>query len=170
MARYCIEEILSQETMDISDSQMKNKTQLFRFMASMFWEAGKIYDQECFLTSLFEREDTGSTYMGNGLVVPHGKSETVRTPSIALCRFRPFVYNEDQEDEIAEIALMLAIPSSTDHDVYLGMLADITRLFLDDEFLEFLKKETDKTKVLEEFSKRYQKTSKNTKERMEKSC
>ena len=123
-------------------------------MAGMFYDAGCIKNEIAFIEALYKREKSGSTYMGNGLAVPHGKSDTVVKPSIAFIRFKPFIYDKEDNEE-AEIALMLAIPSSTEQKEYIGMLANITRLFLDEEFLVKLKTEKDKNIILNEFKDRY---------------
>ena len=149
-----INNILSLKTIDVSDLQIENKDNLFNIMAKMFYDADCIRDEKTFIESLYKREKSGSTYMGNGLAVPHGKSETVVKPSIAFIRFKPFIYDKEENEE-AEIALMLAIPSSTEQKEYIGMLANITRLFLDEEFLVKLKTEKDKNIILNEFKDRY---------------
>ncbi|MCR2032937.1 PTS sugar transporter subunit IIA [Anaerofustis stercorihominis] len=149
-----INNILSLETIDVRDLQIENKDNLFKTMAGMFYDAGCIKNEIAFIEALYKREKSGSTYMGNGLAVPHGKSDTVVKPSIAFIRFKPFIYDKEDNEE-AEIALMLAIPSSTEQKEYIGMLANITRLFLDEEFLVKLKTEKDKNIILNEFKDRY---------------
>ena len=149
-----INEILCLETIDISDKEISNKDNLFNTMSDMFLKAEKIKDKTSFIEALYEREKTGSTYIGNGLAIPHGKSETVQRASIAFCRFKPFLYDNNKE-EMAQIALMLAIPKSTEQKEYISMLANITRLFLDEDFLEKLKTEKDKNIIMQEFEKRY---------------
>ena len=149
-----INNILSLKTIDVSNLQIENKDNLFKTMAKMFYDANCIRNEKAFIEALYKREKSGSTYMGNGLAIPHGKSDTVIKPSIAFLRFKPFIYDKD-EIEKAEIALMLAIPASTEQKEYIGMLANITRLFLDEEFLEKLKTEKDKKIILNEFKDRY---------------
>jgi len=149
-----INNILCLDTIDINDSDIKDKDDLFRLMTKMLHNANCIKDEESFIEALYKREESGSTYMGNGLAVPHGKSDTVIKPSIAFARFKPFIYDKSENEE-TNIALMLAIPDSTEQKEYIGMLASITRLFLDEEFLEKLKTENDKEIIFKEFENRY---------------
>ena len=150
-----ITDILSLETIDINDIHIKDKDHLFKTMAKMLYKCNCIKNEEAFIEALYKREQSGSTYMGNGLAIPHGKSETVVKPSIAFLRFKPFIYDK-KENEEAKIALMLAIPASTEQSEYISMLANITRLFLDEEFLENLKTEKNKNIIMNEFKDRYQ--------------
>ena len=150
-----INEILCTDTIDVSDVEILNKDNLFKKMADMFQKANCVKDSKEFVKALSEREKSGSTYMGNGLAVPHGKSATVIKPSIAFCRFKPFVYDKD-DGEDAQIALMLAIPESTEQKDYISMLANITRLFLDEDFLNTLKTEKNKNIIMDEFKIRYE--------------
>ena len=57
----------------------------------MLKQSGCLNDEEAFIAALYEREEIGSTYMGEGIVIPHGKSETVNHAATAICRCSPLL-------------------------------------------------------------------------------
>ena len=45
-----------------------------------------ILDKEAYKKALYAREEEGSTYVDNGITVPHAKSDVVTRPSLAALR------------------------------------------------------------------------------------
>ena len=53
-----------------------------------------ILDKEAYKKALYAREEEGSTYVDNGITVPHAKSDVVTRPSLAALRLSsPVQYN-----------------------------------------------------------------------------
>lgn len=136
---YQISEVILPETVDLETVKFQSKDDLFRHMVSLFRQAGKIESEEKFVQSLYEREDMGSTYMGNHIAIPHGKSSTVVSPGIAFCRCEEGVrYESGDESGIAKLIFMLAIPESTAADEYIRVLSTLARLLMYEDFIEAL--------------------------------
>ena len=121
MNNNSLSDVLKIETIDVSDRKITKKDELFDFMTELLKKSGRITSKEKFISALYERERTGSTYMGNGIAVPHGKSSCVISPTAAFCRCSPFVY-DDNDDEVVDISLMLAIPEYTEQKEYIKIL------------------------------------------------
>lgn len=129
---------LKPELIDISDSEFKDKEDLFEHMSEMFYKSGCIEDIDEFKKALYEREDTGSTYMGDYLAVPHGKSSTVKNAAVAICRSKPFMYNSNNFSGEVKLSVMLAIPEESSSNEYIKMLSTVTRLLMDQVFVDVL--------------------------------
>lgn len=57
-----------------------------------------ILDKEAYKKALYAREEEGSTYVDNGITVPHAKSDVVTRPSLAALRLSsPVQYNPDDD-------------------------------------------------------------------------
>jgi len=139
-----ISESLTEALVDCRRNTFLDKDELFSHMAQMLLQAGRITDKDAFLNSLYEREDTGSTYMGNGIALPHGKSDAVKEPTIAFCRCQtPFEYESDGEKGEVDLIFMLAIPKDTEAKEYLRVLANLSRLLVHDEFVASLRNAAD---------------------------
>ncbi len=137
MFDFHISEVLLPNIVDLNDGSFNDKDDLFHHMVSLLFKAGKVKSEEEFLKSLYEREDMGSTYMGNYIAIPHGKSETVTSPTIAFCRCSNGVlYESNGEVGTAKIIFMLAIPKSVSSNDYIRILSTLSRLLIYDEFVE----------------------------------
>ena len=133
---YKISEVILPGAVDFNPGSFKNKDDLFNHMVSLLYQAGRIKSEEKFLQSLYEREDIGSTYMGNFIAIPHGKSDTVISPSIAFCRCSEGVfYESNNEAGTVKLIFMLAIPKDTAADDYIRVLSTLARLLMYDEFV-----------------------------------
>lgn len=144
-----LSDVLSSKTMDLSERCFKNKIELFNFMAGMLKDAGSIDSKEDFLVALERREDTGSTYMGNFLAIPHGKSKCVIRTSAAFCRCTPLEYESGGEKGVVNLVMMLAVAEHTNDEQYLEMLSNVAKLLLNKRFLRALSLSYDCQKILD---------------------
>ena len=138
-----VKDVLLPQAIDLSEPIIADKDALFTHMAGLLYGAGRIDDMSRFIQSLYQREDTGSTYMGESLAVPHGKSDSVLFPAVALCRCAPFTYVSCEDEETVRYIAMLAIPEQTADDAYVAILANISRLLINEAFFEAFQNETD---------------------------
>ena len=84
-------DVLSKGTIDLTLPSFNSNDELFLHLTSMLKQSGYLNDEEAFIAALYEREEIGSTYMGEGVVIPHGKSETVNHAATAICRCSPLL-------------------------------------------------------------------------------
>ena len=68
-----------------------------------------------------ERENKGSTAVGEGIAIPHAKSEAVKAPSLAAMTVLEGVDYESLDDEPSNLLFMIAAPN--DGDVHLEVLS-----------------------------------------------
>ena len=69
-----------------------------------------ILDKEAYKKALYAREEEGSTYVDNGITVPHAKSDVVTRPSLAALRLSsPVQYNPD-DDGKTDLLFAIAAP------------------------------------------------------------
>ena len=149
MVNFKISNVILPETVDLRTENLNCKDELFRYMASLFKKAGKIKSEKEYLESLYEREDLGSTYMGNNIAIPHGKSDAVISPTIAFCRSTEgILYKSNDELGTAKLIFMLAIPKDTAPNDYIKVLSTLARLMMHEEFMESLYKAKDYDDVI----------------------
>jgi nitrogen PTS system EIIA component len=77
---------------------------------------------------LTERERLGSTAIGEGLAIPHGKLDTVGTLVAAFARSRKGVNYESEDGQPTYFFFVLLAPPSSTGD-HLKALARISRIF-----------------------------------------
>lgn len=143
-----IGDVLRRETIDISGRSFDGKGELFPHVAALLCAAGVVDDSDAFVRALFEREETGPTYMGDGIAVPHGKSSCVRIPGAAIIRCRCRNYEAEEESAEVDLCVALAIPENTESDEYIRTLADLSRLLLNDRFHAVLMNSKDVSEIV----------------------
>lgn len=151
MKEINLSEVLNVELIDTATHHFKTKQELFEHAASLFKQADFISDSNGFIESLYEREAEGTTYMGNGLVIPHGKSVSVSKAGVCICRFHPMKY-EGEEEELAHYAVVLAVPEKTDPNQYIKLLSSIACSLLQQEIVELVTKEKDASRIWQSLS------------------
>lgn len=62
------------------------KDEVLRNLSKKLLDAGYITDVDSFVNDIYEREKEGPTGMGNGISIPHGKSNAVKKIGIAIGR------------------------------------------------------------------------------------
>lgn len=110
------------------------KEEIMREMADMLEDAGVLRDKKMFASALFEREQQGSTGIGFGVAIPHGKSDGVKTPAVALGIKRDGVDWASLDDEPAHLVFMIAVPEAGAGNEHLKILQMLSRKLIDEHF------------------------------------
>ncbi|MBF0244016.1 MAG: PTS sugar transporter subunit IIA [Planctomycetes bacterium] len=100
------------------------------------------------LKKLVEREELGSTGVGNGIAVPHAKHKTVQKPVLCIARSQSGVNFGALDGEPVRLFFMLLSPdkNTTDH---LKALTFISTALRDEFFCKFLKNATSKEEMID---------------------
>lgn len=89
------------------------------------------------LEVLLEREKLGSTGIGEGIAIPHGKTEKINKLLMACGRSREGVDFESMDGKPTHLFFLLIAPEQT-AGLHLKALAKISRLLKDQSFREEL--------------------------------
>lgn len=98
-----------------------------------------IGDEKAIVKALLEREGLGSTGIGQGIAIPHGKTERVKELVAVLGVSRKGVNFEALDGELVYIFFLLVAPKDT-AGPHLKALAQISRLLRDGYFCELIKR------------------------------
>lgn len=91
-------------------------------------------DRETFKKDLYDREKHGSTGIGSGIAIPHGKSDGVKEPRVAFGRKKSGVNWDSLDGEPANLIFMIAVPKEKAGDDHLRILQALSRMLIDDDF------------------------------------
>ena len=106
-------------------------------------QQGKLTDKEAFLRAVMAREAQGPTALGEGLAVPHGKSDAVREAAYAVATLKNDMPWEGIDgDEDVNIIFLLAIPNSEAGSTHMHLLTELTSTLVDDDVREAVLKAT----------------------------
>ena len=103
-------------------------------------------DQKEMVRVLLERERLGSTGIGEGIAIPHGKLKSLQSLLVSFGRSRKGVDFEAIDGKPAHLFFLLMAPENSTGD-HLRMLACISRLLKDDTFRQRLLTAEDQHKL-----------------------
>ncbi len=83
--------------------------------------------------NLFARERLGSTGLGQGMAIPHGRIKGLRQPSAALVRLSSPVPFEAPDNQPVQLLVFLLVPESASGK-HLELLSVIAEMLSDDAF------------------------------------
>ena len=80
------------------DEALTDQEQIISRLVELQATHGNITDKEAYKKALYAREAEGSTYVDNGITVPHAKTNVVTRPSLAALRLSsPVQYNAEDD-------------------------------------------------------------------------
>lgn len=131
------------------DILSKDKEGVIRELVHLLVKAGELKpsDEEKIVPILLARESLGSTGIGQGVGIPHGKSNLVRELVGAFGLSRQGVGFDSLDGEPVHIFFLLIAPEDS-AGPHLKALARISRLLKDRFFREGLKEAKDEKQVL----------------------
>lgn len=109
-------------------------------------KGGAITDPDAYRAAILAREEKGSTAVGEGIAIPHAKSDAVKSPSLAAMTVPQGVDYESLDGEPSNLLFMIAAPP--DGEVHLEVLSRLMTLLMDDDFREKLMKAQDTAEFL----------------------
>lgn len=103
--------------------------------------------------ALVDREKLGSTGIGKGVAIPHAKTESAKTLTVAFGISRKGIDFNSLDDEVINLFFAFASPNKDSH-IYLKVLARISRFVREEEFRNTLYNCKSAKEVLEYIEKK----------------
>ena len=114
-----------------------NKAEIIDKLVDLQYTHGNITDKEAYTQAIFDREEEFSTYVGNGIVVPHAKNNVVTAPSLAVARTSERIQYNPDDDEKSDLFFMIAAPMNG--SLHVDMLARLMNLLAEEDFVAKLR-------------------------------
>ena len=120
---------------------VSDKRQLFEILAQ---KAAELTDfpQSQILATLTGREELGSTGLGNGIAIPHGKIQGLRGVTALFARLDQAIEFDSVDDQPVDLVVMLLAPVGAGAD-HLKALSRVARLLRTETVTDQLRAETD---------------------------
>ena len=77
-----ITDLLDRRSIDINGSAA-SKEEALNKVIDLMCKSGKISDRKAYADKVFAREKEGTTGTGEGIAIPHGKCDAVKSPGLA---------------------------------------------------------------------------------------
>ncbi len=124
----------------------EDKDAAIRFAGEQLVKAGFVLPN--YVDAMFEREKLVSTYLGEGIAVPHGTVEAkdaVLKTGVVVCQYPEGVRFTDEDDGVAKLVIGIAAKNNE----HVQVVAAITNALDSEEAIATLTSTTDVNKVLE---------------------
>ncbi len=114
----------------------------------VFEQVGLMFENEQSLSralitdSLFARERLGSTGLGHGVAIPHGRIKGLKNPLAAVVRVQHSIGFDAPDDEPVSLLIVLLVPEAATQR-HLEILGEIAEMLSERELRERLKSEPD---------------------------
>ena len=125
------------ESCVIADLKGGTKREVLLELVSSLKEAGLIGDVEEAVDVILEREKLGSTGIGEGIAIPHGKLRGIDKILCAFGRSKAGVDYEAVDSKPAHIFFLLLAPEDS-AGLHIQMLSRISRILRDQSFRKHL--------------------------------
>lgn len=140
------------ENLVILNLEAKDKESAIIELSKLALKEGKITSIDVFTKSVFDREKTYTTGVGNGIAIPHGKSEAVKEAMIVFGKSCDGIEWESLDGKPVKIIFLLGVPDKNVSGIHLKILSQLSRKLMNDDFVEKLKKAKAKDQILEALS------------------
>ncbi len=139
-------ELLDERFIEL-DLREDNKKKLLVSLVDILARSRKLRDKKEFLKTLLEREKLGSTGIGNGVAIPHGKSDKVSGFALAIGRHLAGIEFGALDGEKTHMFFILASPKEATEN-HLKLLAQISRLVKDKFIVDKLRAASSKKDII----------------------
>lgn len=118
------------------DADLTSKKRVFEQAGLMFENNQKISRNMVF-DSLFAREKLGSTGLGQGIAIPHGRIKGLKTAAGAVVRMINAIPFDAPDGDNVKLIFVLLVPERAT-DEHLQILSELAQMFCDKPFRERL--------------------------------
>ena len=124
-------DLLKADAIELNTS-VSSKADAIDKMISLHEKAGNLTDVNEYKKAILERENQGSTAIGEGIAVPHAKSNSVKTAGLSAITVSAGVDYNAPDGKPSDILFMIAAP--LDGDLHLEILSRLMVMLMEPEF------------------------------------
>ena len=119
------------------DAAPADKKATLDMAVELMAKSGKLMDVEQYRAQVYAREEESTTGIGEGIAIPHGKCDAVKTPGLAAMVIKNGVDYDSLDGEPVTLLFLIAAPNTKDN-VHLDVLSSIHASFSSASFLRIL--------------------------------
>ncbi len=129
---------LLQEQSIMIPLETSDKESCIQAMIDGLEAAGCLRDKSAYFDAVMKREETGSTGIGFGVAIPHGKSGGVSKAGLAFAKLTQPLDWQSLDGNPVSIVFMIAVPEEAAGNEHLQILIALSRKLIDEQFRQSL--------------------------------
>ncbi|MFQ9063984.1 MAG: fructose-specific PTS transporter subunit EIIC [Eubacterium sp.] len=119
------------------NTSVATKDDAINKLVSLHETVGNLADAKTYKEAILLREEQGTTAIGEGIAVPHAKSDSVKVPGLSAITVKGGVDYEAPDGKPSDILFMIAAPM--DGDLHLEILSRLMVMLMEPEFCNALR-------------------------------
>ena len=131
-----IKDLLSPRAIRLN-APAESKSQAIDALVELHAAAGNLTDPSAYKAAILAREKQGTTAIGEGIAVPHAKSDSVAHAALAAMTVPGGVDYDAPDGKPSSLLFMIAAPP--DGDVHLEILSRLMVMLMEPEFCDRLR-------------------------------
>lgn len=131
-----ITDLLSVDAIDLQ-VVASNKNEILKKAVALMTKQGNIADEEQYLEAVFAREREGTTGVGDGIAIPHGRCDGVTAPGLVAMVIPNGVDYEALDDEPVHLLFLIAANSKSGSE-HIDILSKLSGMLMHEAFVKSL--------------------------------
>ncbi|MGD6872059.1 PTS fructose transporter subunit IIABC [Sutcliffiella horikoshii] len=141
-----ITDLLTKDTVTLQ-LKSSNKSDVIKELIDSLDGAGKLADKKKYEEAILAREAQSTTGIGEGIAIPHAKTDAVKTPAIAFGVAKDGVDYESLDGQPSQLFFMIAASAGANNE-HLETLSRLSSMLMDSEFRNALLAASSKEEVI----------------------
>ena len=129
------------------DLEVNSKKRLFEIVAALL-EKNQGMDKGQVFQRLLQRERLGSTGLGWGVAIPHGRIPQLREAAVAFVRLKEAIDFQSQDTKPVDLLVFVVVSEEVDNGPYLKLLSQLAQKFSEKEVREALYRALDAESII----------------------
>ena len=142
-----ITELLDINSIDLN-TQISNKEEAIDHLVNLLDQSGKLNDKEIYKESVLNREKQSTTGIGDGVAIPHGQSEGVKTAGLSAMVVKEGLDFKSLDGQPTYLFFMIGAPKDSE-GAHLQALAQLSTLLMEEDFRNALINASSKEEFLQ---------------------
>lgn len=128
--------------------QISNKEEAIDHLVNLLDQSGKLNDKEIYKESVLNREKQSTTGIGDGVAIPHGQSEGVKTAGLSAMVVKEGLDFKSLDGQPTYLFFMIGAPKDSE-GAHLQALAQLSTLLMEEDFRNALINASSKEEFLQ---------------------
>ncbi|ODJ52361.1 PTS mannose transporter subunit IIAB [Brochothrix thermosphacta] len=121
------------------DLKSNTKEGVIAELSQMLAKESYLIDEKQFIADVMQREEEGLTGLGEGIAIPHGKSEGVQTTTIAIGKLSNGLEWGSLDDQPVHVIILFAVKNTDATTMHIKLLQKVAIMLADNNFLTSLR-------------------------------
>jgi len=141
------ENLISEDNI-LLNIKLNSKEEVINKLSDLLVNSKAVSEKEGFIKDIYERESRGFTYAGDYLAIPHGWSEYVIKPAMAIAK-TDTAFAWDKAGNLVKLVIMFVIPENIEMENNLKKIGKIFSALGDTKLVKKLLKLNTKKEIIE---------------------